>query len=255
MSTESCSQLLAEQQKQNQEIQQKQDEIAKQLSSTLGTSIQALTCGPTCQREKEIEVLKQKYLDAQTNKLTAPQNIIDAEKAYYTYAEGTAAYDAIRTKELQDKANALVQLMQKIFIEELYNIGQLIKMYNILVIDSGNTLELYNDYEASIEELNDDITNEKSSVVTNDRKTYYENQEITGLKFWQILLFWIYYILVFVFFIGIFFADSSYSFMKKFGIFILLAFYPLYAGLISKGIMWIIHKVMGILPKNVYKTL
>lgn len=255
MSTESCSQLLEEQKQQNAQLEKLQQQITDQLSQTLGTSITALTCGPTCQRENKINELRQKYLDAQTNKLTAPQQVVNAEKDYYTFAEGTAAYDTIRTKELQDQANKLGGLMQENFIDEIYNIEMLIKMYNIMLIDADNTLELYNDYEESIIELNDEITGTKTTVVTNDRKTYYESQEIINVKFWQRIMLFIYYLLVIVFFLGIFLANSSYGFFKKFGIFLLLALYPFYAGIISKGVMRVITLIVDLLPKNIYKTI
>jgi len=255
MSTESCSQLVEEQRQQNEKLDKLQEQITEQLSQTLGTSISALTCGPTCQRENKINELRQKYLDAQTNKLIAPQHVVDAEKEYYTFAEGTAAYDAIRTKELQAEADKLGSLMQENFIEEIYNIELLIKMYNIMLIDADNTLELYNDYEESIEDLNDEITGQKTTVVTNDRKTYYESQEIINVKFWQRIMLFIYYLLVVVFFLGIFLANSSYGFFKKLGIFLLLAFYPFYAGFVAKGVMWIITLITDLLPKNIYKTI
>jgi len=255
MSTESCSQLLEEQKQQNAQLEKLQQQITDQLSQTLGTSITALTCGPTCQRENKINELRQKYLDAQTNKLTAPQQVVNAEKDYYTFAEGTAAYDTIRTKELQDQANKLGGLMQENFIDEIYNIELLIKMYNIMLIDADNTLELYNDYEESITELNDEITGHKTTVVTNDRKTYYESQEIINVKFWQRIMLFIYYLLVIVFFLGIFLANSSYGFFKKFGIFLLLALYPFYAGIIAKGVMRVITFITDLLPKNIYKTI
>ena len=255
MSAESCSQLLEEQKQQNLNLQNMQQQMTEQLSQTLGQSITALTCGPTCQRENKIDELRQKYLDAQTNVLIAPQQVINTEKDYYTYAEGTAAYDAIRTKELQDKADKLAYLMQENFIEEIYNIELLIKMYNIMLIDADNTLELYNDYEGSIEDLNGEIINYKTNVVTNDRKTYYENQEIANVKFWQRIMFYIYYFFVVVFFLGIFLANSSYGFFKKFGIFLLLALYPFYAGFIAKGVMWVITLITDLLPKNIYKTI
>jgi hypothetical protein len=256
MSTEeSCSQLLEEQKQQNQTLEKMQQQIADQVNQTLGPALNALTCGPSCQRENKINELRQKFLDAQTNRLIAPQQVINAEKEYYTFAEGTAAYDAIRTKELEDKADKLVNLMKENFIEEVYNIELLIKMYNIMLIDADNTLELYNDYEESIENLNGEITGYKTKIVTNDRKTYYESQEITNLKFWQGIMFFIYYLLVVVFFLGIFLANSSYGFFKKFGIFLLLAFYPFYAGIIAKGIMRIITFITDLLPKNIYKTI
>ena len=255
MSTESCSQLLEDQKRQNEEIQQKQDEISQQLSLTLGPAMDALTCGTACQREKVIAELRQKYLNSQTNILTAPQQLVDSEKEFYVFAEGTAAYNAVRTKELQDKANKLTGLMQNMYLEELFNIGQLIKMYNILVIDSDNTVELYNDYEESIKVLNEDIINEKNDVLTNDRKTHYESQEIVNLQFWKKILFWTYYLLVIVFFLGIFFANSVYSFFKKCMIFIILLLYPFYIGIVTDGIMIIFNKFTNILPTNVYKTL
>ena len=67
---------------------QKQQVSQDKINELLEKSAEAMMCGPTCQKLKITEELKQKYLDAQTNIQTAPTKLEQTKKNYYIYSEG-----------------------------------------------------------------------------------------------------------------------------------------------------------------------
>lgn len=46
---------------------------------------QLISCGPSCSQNQTTTQLKQNYLDAQTNMISAPQQLLTAQKIYYLY--------------------------------------------------------------------------------------------------------------------------------------------------------------------------
>ena len=60
--------------------------MAKQAS-------EALICGPDCQKDKNEANLKQIYYNAVTNLGTAPAQLAQAEKNYYTFKQGISGYN------------------------------------------------------------------------------------------------------------------------------------------------------------------
>ena len=64
---------------------QRQQLNQDKINQLLEQSAEALACGPTCQKLKISEELKQKYLDAETNMQTAPIQLEETKKNYYIY--------------------------------------------------------------------------------------------------------------------------------------------------------------------------
>ena len=57
-----------------------QQNTTNQINKMLEQASEALLCGPTCQKIKLTDELKQKYLDAQTNLETAPIQVEQSKK-------------------------------------------------------------------------------------------------------------------------------------------------------------------------------
>ena len=71
-----------------------QQQINQQkINELLDKSADAIMCGPSCQKLRITEELKQKYLDAETNMQTAPVKLEESKKNYYVYSEGSSYYD------------------------------------------------------------------------------------------------------------------------------------------------------------------
>ena len=74
--------------KKSDDLLEQQQQTTEKLTALLEESTAALSCGPTCQKLKTSDDLKQKYLNAQTNLQTAPIQLENSKKNYYVFTEG-----------------------------------------------------------------------------------------------------------------------------------------------------------------------
>jgi len=91
----------------------------KKINDLLEKSSEAMSCGPTCQKIKVTEELKQKYLDAQTNMQIAPIKLEETKRKYYTYSEGPTYYENMREQELNQKIKKISELLVENFNDEI----------------------------------------------------------------------------------------------------------------------------------------
>ena len=223
------------------------------INLLLEQSYEALLCGPSCQKEKTKKELEQKYLQAQTNLQSAPYALETAKKNYYLFAEGEGAYNSKLESELKLKAEKVANIISEKFVEEFETAKTLNIYLNSDLINSKNTLELYEDYMNENKENELVIKNAKSDLITNDRKTFYETQEIDNLKGWYNILYICYYIIALVFFGIIILKNENLTNIRKISIVILLIIYPYIIDFIVQFFIGIYNKLKSYLPKNVYK--
>ena len=234
---------------------QQQVESQNKINQLLETSAAAIACGPSCQKEKVSEELKQKYLDAETNIKNGPTLLEEAKKNYYIYVEGRPAYSAMRERELKEKAKQIGDTVTTIFDDSVKSALTLNSYYNIALINSKHTEELLYKYEQENSNLKKKLGNKYSDVLTNNRKTYYEQNGITELKAWYSFWWYIYYILIFVLIVAIFFVTTIMSKLTTGIIVILLVFYPFYIHPILVKIYNMFNDIKKLFPTNVYNNL
>ena len=127
--------------------------------------------------------------------------------------------------------------------------------YDTLYSNYQNIADLYENYLRENDVLNLNITTLNADMITNDRKTYYETQGYTNLTEWYRFFMWIYYILVFVFLLGIFLSNSSMTFMKKILLLACLIIYPFVVLHIALFLVGIGGRIYSLFPKNAYITI
>ena len=236
------------------DLLKKQQQTTEKLTALLEQSTAALSCGPTCQKLKTSDELKQKYLSAQTNMQTAPFQLENSKKNYYVFTEGEPYYNDMLEAELQKKAEMITQLLADNFIDEITNAKTMNSYYSTELDNSSNTQELYNIYLVKNREIQKSIKGHHSDVLTNDRKTYYETDALEKLMAWYDLFWYMYYAVVIIFVIAIVFNESI-GIPKKI-IFILFAIiYPYVINYILRKIYGFLHSIWKQLPKNVYNDL
>ena len=246
------------------ELLKKQTETSRRMEELLHTeewmkkiiaASEALTCGPVCQREKELTKLNQEYLNAQTNVQVAPITLEETKKNYYVFKDGRPFYENMLEKELEEKAEHIATIISENFDEEVGTVTTLNEVLNTDTINSVNTFELYDDYAAKNLALEAIIAGSKGDILTNDRKTYYETQEYDNLLKWRTRFLWVYYALVIVFILGIFLFLTQMNTISLIIMVILLLVYPFIIDGIVQTIWGAITKMLGYLPKNVYNNL
>jgi len=223
------------------------------FQSFLNKATDAITCNPECQRAKMEENLKQQYLNAKTNLISAPNQVQTTEKNYVTFTQGKPAYDELLDRELTAKADLIVQEYKTRINEEIKDIQSLIKTYISLCINFKNSFELFVNYKTENVELLKELKENTNDVLTNERKTYYQDQGIDSLNFFYSYIFLIVYI-IFIICFGIFsfIFPSDIKWYIRLIIFIGFIILPFVSTKLLSMVIWFFYKIYEVLPRNVH---
>ena len=224
-----------------------------QVNQLIQLANQSITCGPSCQQQKNVDDLQQKYLSAQANVATAPQQLETAEKNYFLESKGAAYYNDFLKNKLQGKADILGNTLNSNFQKNIQLAKDFSQTHDSLTTNYQHVLELLNGYVKSNDSLKSEINGVQRDIVTNDRKTYYEYENYNSMKKWYYMFKWIYIILVFIF--GIFLFGSNYSFSYKIFLLVVFVFYPFVIDFLVIYFIQLLHELYSLLPKNVYTRL
>ena len=196
------------------------------INSFIDKATKALGCDDNCQRQKTIHELRQTYLASKTNLITAPTQVETSFKNYLVYLEGEPAYLEYKETELQAKAeqitNSIQQDITKIISDETRNVNT----YDGLLINLNNIYEYYERHLKENIEFENKLKTTTSDIVTNDRKTYYEDQGIESLRKYYIIIFIFYTVVVVSYIICCFAIQNDLSIKIKIVILVLLIVYP-----------------------------
>ena len=231
---------------------QEQSSTLAQINNLIASGTKAGACDAECQNLQTQKELYNKLLDAKTNLVSAPDQVKTAEKNYYTFSEGPTGYQRYNTAQIKAEAALVVQGLKKDFDEKYNDSVDINKLYQSLYVNEQNTQQLYQVHLDKNVVLQDQIDEKSNDIYTNDRKSFYENQELESLKGWHIFGAWIYAIIVISYFICMFFIHSRLTMFRRFLILLVLIIYPIISTRLSLFIIKKIYYLWSFLPKNVY---
>jgi hypothetical protein len=228
----------------------------KMFNRVINSTSKTLSCGPgsQCEQNNNINNLEQKYIAAQNNLKTAPEQLFESERNYYLYSKGQSGYNQYINDKYTKEANSVVETLLSNFNSNILKITQMNDTLKSLTVNYNNELELNKDYYKKNERLRDKIQDNTTDIVTNDRKTHYEKENYDTLLGWNKFWFWI-YVIAFIAFAYVIFSKSSFSLVMKL---LFLAFFIIYPFVINHIVFFIIRmiaKLLTYIPKNVYLTL
>ena len=215
----------------------------------------ALICGPDCQQRNTEATLRKQYTDASTNIITAPAQLIQAEKNYYTFtgSHGGETYNTFLDGKYKKIADDLKIDINSNFGDEITAAIGLNNTYNTLYINYQNIQDRFDNLHQENIDIDNKIKSLASDIITNDRKSFYEMQGYENLSGWYKFFLWIYIILVVAFGIACFLVNSGYSNTHKFLILVALIIYPFVIHII---VLFLIKKgnilYSFIVPKNAH---
>ena len=224
------------------------------INSFLNQASQTIMCNSDCQKQKQSEQLKRDFLNAQVNLASAPNQLEIAEKNYVVFEEGELAYDELRDNKLEKQADLIIQNYKENLDEDVEKINLQLNSYKGLVINFKNIVELYIHYKSENKKLFEQLKEDTNDILTNERKTYYEDQEIDKLNYYYYYIFLtLYYICVTCFIVFSFIYPSNINW--KFQILISIGLYilPFISTWILGMLIYILYEIYNLLPKNVYK--
>ena len=214
-----------------------------------------LLCDAICQNDKTASSLYQTYLNAKTNMSSAPNQLNIATQDYITYMKGSSGYQEYQEQQFEAKANTTADTYLKKFDDEVNKIKSEITTYNNLFMNYTNVVDLNEKYENAVIMIKNKLKAKTSDILTNDRKTYYEDQGNDNLKYYNYILS-IFYIILLVIYVILFFTHSSYFDWKiRLAFFILLILYYFIGTFLLGKLLSIINKIIRFLPQNVYTDL
>jgi hypothetical protein len=129
---------------------------------------------------------------------------------------------------------------------------------NVYQTNYMNVQNAKNLYNSMIKKNNNfDITakNTLYDISTNDRKSYYEDQELNDLRWWYIAYLILYLTLVVIYVIILFVTPSEMTRSKRAGLAVLLGLYVFFADYLAHALITLWSYIMSFLPKNVYLSL
>jgi len=224
------------------------------FNSFLDSAQKTISCGPKCQSLKTAEDLKNKYNKSQSNLILAEPQYQVSKRNYYTYVSGENGYTEMIENEMNTKADDMIVKFNEITDDEISKINSQIQTYDGLFVNFRNVLDLYKQYNTENINLHKQLKDDVHNVLTNDRKTYYEDQENENLnKYYYYILLIIYVIVVICFIFFSLFYPSQTSFKTRIILILLFIGLPFIGTWMLGKFIYIVYWLFGLLPKNVYK--
>lgn len=221
------------------------------FNTFLDKASQAIACDAECQKQQREDNLKTKYETAKTRLAMAEPEFQVAKKNYYTYVSGQAGYNEMMEQELGQKADTLVAKMKREYKEETDKVRVQLETLNGLVLNADNVQELATKYKRENAQLARQLKDDASEVVTNERRTFYENQQNESLDNYYYYFFLLVYVIMVVGFV-VFSLMGGTSWKTRLlwiGVLVLL---PWVSTWLLGCLVALVYGVVNLLPKNVY---
>lgn len=223
------------------------------FNTLVGQATDAILCNSECQQNRKSEDLYQTYLSAKTTLAAAPAAVQTAEQNFITFTQGAPAYKQELDTQLSAKADTIINTFKTTIQADKKEITTYIETYNGIFLNFKNVIELLIKYTKENIYLFKKLKKETNDVLTNERKTYYENENIERLKFFYYYIFATIYIIFLLRYIVFSFKKPSHmSGIIRAIIFVGLIVLPFISPWILSIFIFLIYKIYDFLPKNVY---
>ena len=223
------------------------------LNNFIDQASNAISCDSNCQYDRKAQQLKQDMLKSQVNLKTAPNQLEQAKKNYFTFVKGETEYNDLLDKELHKTALQFTDKIKANFNKQVHLVQTKIDTYDGLSNNTRNINELYIHYKSENVKLKKLLNDTTIDIVTNDRKTFYEEQGINTLHYFYNILRVIYIIIIISFIVSIIFLPSRFNIYIKVIILVFLCVFPFISTKVIDFVVWLYLKAISILPKNIHK--
>ena len=231
------------------------DFTLNKFNSLLDQASSSIMCDSECQKLKMTQELESQYLAAQNNLLTSQSQLETKHKNYTIFKEGTSGYNDYLDKKYSANAVEIAKRFQTSFNSDSQDVNSKIQIYSALLINLENIVDLYMKYLNENLALKQELKYGTYDIVTNDRKTFYENQGIASLNFYYYILLVINIVTLVVFLACIFIFPSTMSFLSKIGILISLIILFFTSSYLLAATIYGVYFIYNMLPKNVHLSI
>lgn len=212
------------------------------------------TCDSECQYRKKSQELHKRLERSLEVKKELPGRIEDNEREFIVFTKGKQFYKNMVDKKIKKDIEEILRQFILDFNNDSKNMTRNIDTYDNLYVNYDNVKDLYKTYKKENMMLRKNIKIEGNDILTNERKTYYEEQGITTLLSYNYALSIIYAILLVLFIIFFFVYPTDMGLGGKAGVILGLVVLYFVLPYILGAIIATAYFIYGKLPKNVYAT-
>jgi len=226
-----------------------------EFNSLVEQANESISCDEACMQERERQQLLQQYLDAETNVVNAPEQLITTRKKFITFTQGENGYSEFLDNDLQNKADSIVKIYQSKFDHDVNLILTNIKTFEGFLVNFNNVVDLYKKYKMENDDLEKQLKITTTDTLTNDRKSYYEDEGLGRLRTYYYFFLFIYIIILVIFILAMFLVKTNVKISNRILIILLLISYPFVCLWLFNSIRTIFTRSLDYFPKNVYNHL
>ena len=191
----------------------------KQMNELINTANEYIKCGPKCQKERKIGLLKKEYEDLQRKDENYDEKLTKAKKAYYIAAFGDAGYRKEVEREINESAKKSVNEIKREIGEKMLEMETAFSNLEQAKLNMELTKELIKKLEKENEQMEKVVEKDENETAINQRLAVYEYNHLTTVDFFSSLINKL-LIVAFVAYLGLFiFYKLGYS---RFNIFFLV---------------------------------
>jgi hypothetical protein len=216
-----------------------------------------LMCGPDCQKDRQTEKLRQIYNNAKQTLIDAPRTFTLAEKNYLIDSKGENEYKNIMKERTIKTMNEMKKKLLDKHTQFVQDIRGYLNQYSADYIYYNRMDDFYKSSLKENKKYKQDIADYTSNMNVNNRKVFYENEEIDNLSFFRIVLLVIYFaVLIAILYKMDFIGNQLYT--NKYALFAIFMYimFGLYVDWVSKMVYYLRQKITHIFendaPRNVY---
>jgi hypothetical protein len=194
---------------------------SNQLNELINHANDILKCDESCQKEKQIEMYKQKLIQLKESNHSFPLEYENAMKEYLLLSKGQQGYEDYYNEYLHKKAEIISNQKGNEITNQISEIKEKMDRLQPLSIQTSIVNDLYSTLQKDNNILSKNKKTDISTAITNDRKSFYLQQKEIFLQTYSIYFYLFYYLL----FIGIvFLIQRKQIYFKRKIVFYLLLF-------------------------------
>ena len=220
----------------NSNSQDNQEMIQNKLNNVLNKLSEVMSCNSNwCRKQKEKVLLEEKYLQAKLNMKTAPTKLDNSERNLLLFTGGTQAYNNFLRNKYEKEAYQIAENnFNQNFQDELSDIFTNLQTLQSLLTNYNNVYELYDKITKENLLLKKDIQFTRGVIITNTRKSVYENQVIDHLQYWNGWFKFFYLLIIVGYVIGLILLPWEIPKRNYILFFILICVYPFFIPFLEK---------------------
>lgn len=202
-----------------------------------------------------IEQLKAAYDKAKYDLLSDPDRVKKTRKEYIVAKYGEFEYNNMIKNEAYQEAEKEILLLIEDYINTLRMVYTQTDALNTAIEGSGYMDDVLVQTVSNNAYTEQRVTQLTNDILTNERKSYYEQDKYNDLKSWYCIWFWVYIFLWVIYSLSLFLTNNQYSYlsiMSKVGLVISFIIYLFIAKFIVLLIISFIVFCTTLFPKNIY---